>query len=67
MPSPKSKITVPVGAPAPGSTGVMVAVKVTGRPTTDGAGAEVTVVVVASGRTVWVSVATEPVKSLLLL
>ncbi|GAO05922.1 hypothetical protein TPA0598_01_02920 [Streptomyces lydicamycinicus] len=56
-----TKVTVPVGVPAPGATGATVAVKVTGCPTTDGSGDEVTVVVVSAGSTVWVSVSLEPV------
>ncbi|GAA5610958.1 hypothetical protein Spla01_02105 [Streptomyces platensis] len=51
-----TKVTVPVGVPAPGATGATVAVKVTGWPTADGSGAEVTVVVVDALLTVWVSV-----------
>ncbi|GAO05929.1 hypothetical protein TPA0598_01_02990 [Streptomyces lydicamycinicus] len=58
-----TKVTVPVGVPAPGATGATIAVKVTVSPKTDGSGAEVTVVVVADGMTVWVSVPTEPAKS----
>nr|WP_229860059.1 hypothetical protein [Streptomyces anandii] len=45
-PSPKSKVTFPVGVPAPGATGATVAVKVTGSPTTDGSGDDDTVVAV---------------------
>ncbi|MCR8574823.1 hypothetical protein NE399_11920, partial [Streptomyces sp. Isolate_219] len=58
-----TKVTVPVGVPAPGETGATVAVKVTGCPTTDGSGAEMTEVVVEAWPTVWVSVPTEPLKS----
>ncbi|GAA5610954.1 hypothetical protein Spla01_02101 [Streptomyces platensis] len=56
-----TKVTVPVGVPAPGATGATVAVKVTDCPTTDGSGDEMTVVVVSAGSTVWVSVSLEPV------
>ncbi|MFB8777544.1 hypothetical protein [Streptomyces broussonetiae] len=52
-------MTVPVGTPAPGATGATVTVKPTGCPTADGSGEEVTVVVVAAGSTVWVSVPVE--------
>ncbi|GAO05924.1 hypothetical protein TPA0598_01_02940 [Streptomyces lydicamycinicus] len=45
-PSVATNVTVPVGVPAPGATGETVAVNVTGAPTTDGSGDEVTVVVV---------------------
>ena len=62
-PSVATNVTVPVGVPAPGETGATVAVKVTGCPTTDGSGADETVVVVAAGATVCVSVPTEVVKS----
>ncbi len=47
-----TKVTVPVGVPAPGATGVTVAVNVTDSPTTDGSGEEVTVVVVDAEVTV---------------
>ncbi len=57
-----TKVIVPVGVPAPGATGATVAVKLTDCPTTDGSGEVVTVVVVAAGRTVWVSVPLEPAK-----
>ncbi|WP_033271855.1 hypothetical protein [Streptomyces lydicus] len=57
-----TNVTVPVGTPAPGTTGATVAVNVTGCPTTEGSGDEVTVVMVAAWPTVWVSVPTEPVK-----
>ncbi|WP_414506454.1 hypothetical protein [Streptomyces sp. NEAU-L66] len=57
-----TKVTVPVGVPAPGATGATVAVNVTGSPTTEGSGAEVTVVVVDAWLTVWVSVPTEDAK-----
>ena len=57
-----TKVTVPVGVPAPGATGATVAVKVTGWPKTDGSGDEVTVVVVDACATVWVSVPVEVVK-----
>ena len=46
VPSPKSKVTVPVGMPAPGGTAVTVAVTVTGRPATEAPGARSTAVVV---------------------
>ena len=61
LPSPKSKVTVPVGVPAPGATEATVAVKVTGRPTTDGSGEEATAVVVAALLTDCVSVLLEEV------
>ena len=51
----KVKVTVPVGMPAPGSTGATTAEMVICWPWTDGFGAEVTVVVVVAGVTVWVS------------
>ncbi|GAO05925.1 hypothetical protein TPA0598_01_02950 [Streptomyces lydicamycinicus] len=57
-----TKVTVPVGVPAPGATGATVAVKVTGSPNTDGSGDEVTVVVVDAWPTVWVSVPTDDEK-----
>ncbi|MGW8969766.1 hypothetical protein [Streptomyces platensis] len=57
-----TKVTVPVGVPAPGATGATVAVNVTDWPTTDGSGEDVTVVVVAAWPTVWVSVPTEELK-----
>ncbi|WP_251983335.1 hypothetical protein [Streptomyces rapamycinicus] len=61
-PSPKSKVTVPVGVPIPGGTAVTVAVMVTGRPTTDGPGAELTAVAVPACSTIWASVPVEAVK-----
>ena len=51
-----TKVTVPVGVPAPGATGATVAVNVTGWPNADGSGDEVTVVVVEALLTSWVSV-----------
>ncbi|MGW3275432.1 hypothetical protein ACWDFH_28785 [Streptomyces kronopolitis] len=57
-----TKVTVPVGVPAPGATGATVAVNVTDSPTTDGSGDELTVVVVDAGPTVWVSVPVEVLK-----
>jgi hypothetical protein len=45
---------VPVGVPAPGATGVTVALSVTGAPNTEGSGEVVTVVVVITWLTVWV-------------
>nr|WP_251983336.1 hypothetical protein [Streptomyces rapamycinicus] len=62
VPSPKSNVTVPVGAPAPGGAGATWAMKVTVCPGTDGSGAEFTVVVVEAWPTVWVSVPVEAVK-----
>nr|WP_239012513.1 hypothetical protein [Streptomyces sioyaensis] len=62
VPSPKPNVTVPVGEPPP-ATGFTAAVKVTGWLATDGSGAAVTVVVVASCRTAWVAVATAEEKS----
>ncbi|MCZ1012607.1 hypothetical protein O1L68_43785 [Streptomyces lydicus] len=59
VPSPKSKVTVPVGVPAPGATGATVAVRSTDWPGTEGSGEEVTVVPVAAGVTVWVPVPTD--------
>ncbi|MEE4417851.1 MULTISPECIES: hypothetical protein [Streptomyces] len=41
-----TKVTVPVGVPAPGATGATVAVMDTVCPNVDGSGDEVTVVVV---------------------
>ncbi|OSY40001.1 hypothetical protein BG653_05645 [Streptomyces platensis] len=52
VPSPESKVTAPVGTPAPGATGATVAVRVTGWPTTDRSGAVTTVVSVDAGSTV---------------
>ena len=48
--------TVPVRVPAPGETGLTVAVKVTDWPKTMGLVDEVTVVVVLAGLTVWARV-----------
>ncbi|CAM5470742.1 hypothetical protein SANTM175S_02818 [Streptomyces antimycoticus] len=45
------KVTVPVGTPVPGATGVTVAVNVTVAPSVDGSGAEDTEVVVADWTT----------------
>ena len=47
-----TKVTVPVGVPAPGETGATVAVMETGCPNVDGSGEEVTVVVVDALTTV---------------
>ncbi|OSY40000.1 hypothetical protein BG653_05644 [Streptomyces platensis] len=65
VPSPKVKVTVPVGTPAPGGVGDTVAVKVTGRPVTEGSGEELTVVnvVAALTATVWTSVVVTGAKS----
>src|SRR3981081_292810 len=51
---PSWKVTVPVGVPAPGGLAVTVAVKVTLWPATEGLTEELSAVVVASWRTVWV-------------
>ncbi len=55
-------VTVPRGLPAPGATGVTVAVTVTGSPNVEGSGEDTTVVVVAARSTVWTSVPVEAVK-----
>jgi hypothetical protein len=47
--------TVPVGAPRPGEVTLMVAVKVTLWPTSDGLAEDTTAVVVAALPTVWVT------------
>ncbi|MCZ1012608.1 hypothetical protein O1L68_43790 [Streptomyces lydicus] len=44
VPSPKSKVTVPVGVPAPGGTAETRAVKVTLCPAVDGSGEEPSVI-----------------------
>ncbi|MGR3937096.1 hypothetical protein [Streptomyces sp. BRA346] len=62
VPSPKVKVTVPVGLPAPGAMEATVAVMVVDWPTTVGSGEEVTAVVVAALLTVWVSVPLDAVK-----
>src|ERR1051325_4900458 len=49
---PSLKVAVPVGMPAPGARAVMVAVKMTGWPATDGLTEEATVLVVAALLTV---------------
>lgn len=64
VPSPRSKVTVPVGVPAPGARGATAAVNVTGWPTTDGSGDELTAVVVEARFTVWVSVPLEPANAI---
>ena len=46
--APSKKLAVPVGVPAPGATALVVAVRVTGWPNTDGLGEDATVVVVAA-------------------
>ena len=51
--APSVKITVPTAIPAPGATTVTPAVKVTGCPTTDGEGDEVTAVLVEALLTTW--------------
>src|SRR5207302_6955229 len=56
---PSKKSALPVGVPAPGATGLTVAVKVTAWPNTDGLGAEVSAVVVPAWPTVWVSTGEE--------
>ena len=48
------KVTVPVRVPAPGATGLTVAVKATGWPTTDGFGEDASMVVVSALVTVCV-------------
>ena len=53
--APSENVTVPVGVPVPGGTGLTVAVKVTDCPTTDGFADDDTAVVVAILLTVWVS------------
>jgi hypothetical protein len=53
---PSLKVTVPVGVPDPGDTGLTVAVSVTDWPKTEGFTEEVTVVVVFAWFTVWVRV-----------
>ncbi|MFD0442536.1 hypothetical protein ACFQ10_08200 [Streptomyces indonesiensis] len=63
VPSPKSKVTVPVGAPAPGGTGATRAISVTVWPTADGVGDEVTTVVVAAGATACMRVFSDGAKS----
>jgi hypothetical protein len=50
-PQPKMKVTAPVGVPAPGATGLTVAVRVTSSPTVEGSGEEVTVVTVGAETT----------------
>lgn len=57
-----TKVTVPVGVPVPGATGVTVAVIVTGWPKTDGSGEEVTVVRVDALRTTMTPVPVDEVK-----
>ncbi|WP_239012514.1 hypothetical protein [Streptomyces sioyaensis] len=63
MPSPKSTVTVPEGTPAPGGTGVAVAVTVTGSPATEGSGPVVTARVTADGSTACEAVPAEGLKS----
>src|ERR1043166_3123441 len=52
---PSWKVTVPVGVPPPGDTGLTVAVNVTGWPKTVGVREVVTAMVVSAWLTVWVS------------
>ncbi|MFB8777543.1 hypothetical protein [Streptomyces broussonetiae] len=52
-------MTAPVGVPVAGAAGATVAVMVTSSPAVEGSGVEVTVVVVAEGPTVWLSVPVE--------
>ena len=59
---PSSKVTVPVGVPAPGEAAATVAVKVTGCPKTDGLAAEMTVVVLESWLTTCGEVESVPVE-----
>ena len=61
---PSSKVTVPVGVPLPGDTGVIVAVKVTAWPETEGFAEELTELVVAACFTVWVRMPDVLVKKL---
>ncbi|OSY39995.1 hypothetical protein BG653_05639 [Streptomyces platensis] len=63
VPSPKSKVTVPVGVPPPGAAAERVAVTVTGWPVTAGSGSEVTTVMDAPRPTDWVVAPLEAVKS----
>ena len=58
------KVTVPVGVPVPGAVAVIVAVKMTDWPKTEGLADEVTAVVVLALLTVWVN--GEPVLLLVL-
>ncbi|MET7802276.1 hypothetical protein [Streptomyces decoyicus] len=60
--SPKSKVTVPVGVPAPGGTAATLAMKVTSCPATDGFGEETRVTSEDTWPTVWVVVPVEGVK-----
>jgi hypothetical protein len=55
-----TKVTVPVGVPAPGATGATIAVKVTFCPFAEGFCDEVTLVVVLALFTIWVVVALLP-------
>jgi hypothetical protein len=50
------KVTVPFTVPAPGATGVTVAVSVTAWPDTEGFAEEVNVVCVAIRLTTWVTI-----------
>ncbi len=59
------KVTLPVAVPAPGATGVTVAVRVKGCPGRDGSGEETSVVVVSARLTVCGSVPLEPAKLVL--
>src|SRR5262245_38882858 len=61
-PVPSANVTVPVGAPAPGATGVTVAVNVTGCPAAAGFAFDVTAVVVAALLTTCVRLPELPVK-----
>ncbi|MGW7245040.1 hypothetical protein, partial [Streptomyces decoyicus] len=57
-----SKVTVPVGAPAAGASGVIFATNVVDCPTVAGSGVEASSVVVSACWTVWVVVSREVVK-----
>ncbi|OSY39997.1 hypothetical protein BG653_05641 [Streptomyces platensis] len=63
VPSPKSKVTIPVGAAPPMLSDSTLARNVTGWPVTEGSGSPLTVVVVAAGPTVCVPVPVEGLKS----
>ncbi|OSY39999.1 hypothetical protein BG653_05643 [Streptomyces platensis] len=64
VPSPKSKVTVPVGVPAPGGTTDTRAVKVTSCPATDGSGEENRDRAAEAWPTIWLSVPVEGPKSM---
>jgi hypothetical protein len=51
--APSVKVTVPVGVPVAGATAATMAVNVTACPNTEGLGAEVTVLLLASLFTTW--------------